>query len=166
MHLLHQSTVPYNGLEDLIILQQQEEEERRDAWNQARCVAVHELEQQLLEHERQAESSAPLLILMDDNFHLQGMRKQIQQLLLQLRSVNFGLVWMELPMEECLEQNRQRERQIPEHVISKMHLTIECPTAGASENYWMSAADTISLESVIEFIKKCSVLWTCQKLLT
>jgi tRNA uridine 5-carbamoylmethylation protein Kti12 len=145
----------YDALEDLIVSQQHEEEERRDAWNQARRVAVHELEQQLLEHGRRAESSAPLLILMDDNFHLRGMRKQIHRLLLQYRPVNFGLVWMELPVEECLERNRQRERQIPEHVISKMHATIERPKA-AWENYWMSATDTTSLEYLIEFVEMCS----------
>jgi tRNA uridine 5-carbamoylmethylation protein Kti12 len=92
---------------------------------------------------------------MDDNFHLRGMRKQIHRLLLKYRPIKFGLVWMEASLDVCLERNRDRERQIPEHVILKMESTFEPPRA-AWENYWMTATSKTSTETVVDFIEQCS----------
>ena len=69
----------YDAFKDLIVLQQEEEEkERREAWNQARQAALKELEQHL-----KADESSASLVLMDDNYHLRGMRKKIHHLFLQ-----------------------------------------------------------------------------------
>jgi tRNA uridine 5-carbamoylmethylation protein Kti12 len=145
----------YDAFEDLIVSQQQEEEEeeeeRREAWNQARQVVLKELEQ----HLKSDESSASI-ILMDDNFHLRGMRKKIHRLLLQYRPIQFGVLWVDASLESCLERNQQRERQIPEQVILKMQSTFEPPTkAAAWEAYWMSVTDKTPFESVVEFVEHC-----------
>ena len=146
----------YDAFEDILFSQQQqggeeEEEARRGAWNQAREVALQKLEQTILE----APGSPPLLILLDDNFHLRGMRKQIHRILLKYRPIRFGLVWMETPLGVCLERNRKRERKIPEHVISKMHSTFEPPRA-AWEQDWINVTDTAHIEDVISFVEQCS----------
>ena len=66
---------------------------RLEAWNQARNMALHKLESCLRssDDEQQDEHQT---ILLDDNFHLRGMRKQIHRLLLRLGGSNdlrFGI---------------------------------------------------------------------------
>jgi tRNA uridine 5-carbamoylmethylation protein Kti12 len=158
----------YDAFEDLIVSQQQQQEEeeergRREAWNQARQVVLKELEQHLQADESSESESSDSIILMDDNFHLRGMRKQIHRLLLlQHRPIQFGVLWVDATLESCLERNRQRERrQIPESVILKMQSTFEPPTltkaaaVSAWEANWMSVTDKTQFESVVEFVEHC-----------
>lgn len=37
-------------------------------------------------------------------------------------------VWFDVPLEACLERNRNRERQVPEDVMREMARTLEPPT--------------------------------------
>ena len=145
----------YDAFEDRIFSQMCEhEEERRDAWNQARQEAAKELES-ILQNRYQDSTLPPLLILMDDNFHLRGMRKQIHRLLLNHRPICFGIIWTNIPIEICLERNRLRDRKIPKHVIEKMQSTFEPPRA-AWEDYTITIDETTSSESIIEFVENCS----------
>ena len=63
-------------------------DQRREAWNQARQHAVQQLEGGLQKiigassNETSTSVKTDTIILMDDNFHLRGMRKQIHRLLL------------------------------------------------------------------------------------
>ncbi|MBX9690165.1 MAG: hypothetical protein K2X27_25865, partial [Candidatus Obscuribacterales bacterium] len=37
-------------------------------------------------------------------------------------------IWvLDVPLEICLERNRQRNRQVPEEIVSKMHGTLNGP---------------------------------------
>jgi tRNA uridine 5-carbamoylmethylation protein Kti12 len=125
------------------------EDDRREAWNGARRMALQQLEEHLGEKDRISR-----IILIDDNFHLRGMRKQIHRLLLGYRPVRFGILWMETPHDECVRRNQNRTRQIPAHVMEKMNQIIEPPRA-AWEEYWLKVDQRTPLESILMFIDEC-----------
>lgn len=145
----------YDALEDSIVALQTEEE-RREAWNQAREVAIRQLEDHLRNNEATTEDDdpSPRVILMDDNFHLRGMRKQIHRMLLNHKPVNFGVIWMQTPMQTCLDRNRQRDRHVPVHVFEKMSQAMEPPRA-AWESNWIPVDDDTPFGTVVSFVESC-----------
>jgi tRNA uridine 5-carbamoylmethylation protein Kti12 len=151
--------------------QQESEILQREAWNQARVVAVERLQKELdraIAEAAASPSSNPskhtTTILLDDNFHLRGMRKQIHRLLLKYKDVvtlKFGILWVTCPLETCLERNRQRPRQVPHHVIVTMHHeTLEPPTRAAWEasNTLEINDGTTSFQDVLEFVQNCPAI--------
>lgn len=112
------------------------------AWHDARCNALSQLKRYL----SQASSSEQQqqLILLDDNFHLKSMRKQIYLTLWQqrqTRNASFGIIYMDTPLNICIERNNDRtERKVPEAVILRMHETLDRPSA---TNYWEQSVLTI-----------------------
>lgn len=147
----------YDELEDSIV-SQKTEEARREAWNQARQVAVHQLEERLREQFAAVTSNdhshPPLLVLLDDNFHLRGMRKQIHRLLLNYKPISFGIIWVQAPLEKCMERNRDRQRQVPDSVLEKINETMELPRA-AWESNWISVVDETPLQDILAFVESC-----------
>ncbi len=144
----------YDELEDAIVLLQINQE-RRDAWNQARKLAMNKLEFHLIQAKSNEES--PSILLMDDNFHLRGMRKQIHRLLLNYKPINFGIIWMQTPIHVCLERNRQRERIIPSHVFEKMKKAMEPPRT-AWEDYAIHVHEYTPFETVKAFVDSCPAI--------
>ncbi|CAJ1966577.1 unnamed protein product [Cylindrotheca closterium] len=125
------------------------------AWNEARKAAVANLEGVL----RKARIEESLVVLMDDNYHLRGMRKQIHRLLLDHdhgpgQQLNFGILWMETDVETCLQRNESRTRRVPKHVIQKMKDTLEKPRANW-EAYCLSISDETPFGDILNFINNC-----------
>lgn len=147
----------YDAFEDRIssTLQDIESETKpQEAWKEARKAAVDNLEDVL--RKPRAES---LLVLMDDNYYLRGMRKQIHRLLLNHdhgpdKPLNFGILWMETDVETCFHRNESRARQVPMHVIQKMKDTLEKPRANW-EAYSLSISDATQFEDILSFINDC-----------
>lgn len=134
----------YDALEDQIASEQQEKDDIA-AWNEARLTAVQQLEGIL-----KTPPNAALLILMDDNFHLRGMRKKIHRLLLNYRPIRFGVIWMETDLDVCLQRNGLRERRIPHDVLLKMKLNLESPRSNWERN-WISVSDDTAFKSILSF---------------
>ena len=155
--------------------------QRRDAWNQARQKAVERMETEIQKIRIRKESPSAdssntfispstgrdIIILMDDNFHLRGMRKQIHRLLLNYKPIRFGIIYLETPLDVCLERNSKRSgsRQIPKYIIEKMNSSFEPPRA-AWEVFSTkkvvnndSAGDEsfirTNFEEIIKFIEEC-----------
>jgi tRNA uridine 5-carbamoylmethylation protein Kti12 len=145
------------GGEDDNVHQEDTTYRRREVWNQARDVAVERLQQEL---EILGDNKADVVpgwhtvILMDDNFHLRGMRKQIHRLLLKYRPIRFGVLWLSTSLDTCIERNRNRVRKVPESVITKMHETFEPPKA-AWEASFLSILESTSLSEIVEFVEHC-----------
>jgi tRNA uridine 5-carbamoylmethylation protein Kti12 len=138
----------YDALEDQIASEQQEKDDIA-AWNEARLTAVQQLEGIL-----KTPPNAALLILMDDNFHLRGMRKKIHRLLLNYRPIRFGVIWMETDLDVCLQRNGLRERRIPHDVLLKMKLNLESPRSNWERN-WISVSDDTAFKSILSFVQDC-----------
>jgi tRNA uridine 5-carbamoylmethylation protein Kti12 len=100
-----------------------------ESWRLSRHTALAELARHL--HEGNSR-----MILMDDNFHLSSMRKQVyhvcqkyRQQQQQDRTVRIGILWLDTPLESCLGRNRQRlnPQRVPDDIIIKMNKTLEPP---------------------------------------
>lgn len=139
--------IEYDVLEQQILAgsSNDSEEWEREAWNQVRLLALQELEKHLGTAE---------IIIMDDNFHLRGMRKQIHRLLLGYENINFGILWMCTPVEECIERNRTRPDKVPEEVIQKLHATMELPRVAWEANWLQISAETPT-DNIVKFITEC-----------
>jgi len=177
---------------------------QRTAWKRARQEAVKQMEQEIKMNANEKKSSsvyskttkAPYgtlnghqsslpstIILMDDNFHLRGMRKQIHRLLLKYRLIRFGILHVQTPVDICLERNHNRtgRRKVPDEVILKMNAAFESPKTfwevnstimidfanksttfnGVSEydeGFTAATATQATIENIIEFINNCPVI--------
>jgi tRNA uridine 5-carbamoylmethylation protein Kti12 len=147
--------IEYDVLEeDLLLFSSTEEDEkisndddafwknrRRDAWNQARQIAIEQMEkgiQTVINDDSSSRRNTSTVILMDDNFHLRGMRKHIHRSLLKYHqqqpssmnmNLRFGTLYIKTPINTCLERNRIRSgrRRVPDDVIIKMDASFEPP---------------------------------------
>jgi tRNA uridine 5-carbamoylmethylation protein Kti12 len=196
----------YENNESLERQQQQQQQllllqkHQREAWNQARVMAMeilqHELEaavvfstanhnnagcQHTMDIEEETATALSTIILLDDNFHLRGMRKQIHRLLLRYNNnnnnnnkesirVQFGILWITCSVEMCLERNRQRNiqqqqqqqqqqqlrDQVTDQIIRTMNETFEPPTKAAWEisNTLIISQDT-SFQRILDFVEHC-----------
>ena len=172
--------IEYDDLEDNLLLSIATEgteidettdevgDQRREAWNQARQHAVQQLEGGLQKiigassNETSTSVKTDTIILMDDNFHLRGMRKQIHRLLLNYRPIRFGILYLETPLEVCLERNRTRSgrRRIPCEVIEKMSTSFEPPRVFWEVSSTMTIPDVPetnddAFEEIVKFVQEC-----------
>ena len=144
----------YDQLEHSIVETQNiQDEDRREAWHEARKVALSELETKLVQA-KENHGHPCRIFLLDDNFHLRGMRKQIHRLLLNYKPIKFGLIWLKTPMGICLDRNQNRERKVPSHVFEKMGLSMELPRAAWEANVLQVDEDT-PFQSVVSFVSSC-----------
>ncbi|TRZ17455.1 hypothetical protein HGM15179_009660 [Zosterops borbonicus] len=92
-------------------------------------------------------ASGPLLLLLDDNFYYQSMRYEVYQLARKY-SLGFCQLFLECPLECCLQRNRLRSDPVPEETIQLMARKTEMPDL--RKNAWeqhsliLSSSDCIS----------------------
>ncbi|NXP23000.1 PSTK kinase, partial [Scytalopus superciliaris] len=75
----------------------------------------------------------PLCILLDDNFYYRSMRYEVYQLARKY-SLGFCQLFLECPLECCLQRNRLRSDPVPEQTIHLMATKIEMPDL--KKNAW------------------------------
>ncbi|NXA50967.1 PSTK kinase, partial [Nothocercus julius] len=73
-----------------------------------------------------AAASRPLYFILDDNFYYQSMRYEVYQLARKY-SLSFCQIFLECPLEQCLQRNRLRSDPLPDETISQMARKIEMP---------------------------------------
>ena len=90
------------------------------------------------------------------------MRKQIHRLLLNYRPIRFGILYLETPLEVCLERNRTRSgrRRIPCEVIEKMSTSFEPPRVFWEVSSTMTIPDVPetnddAFEEIVKFVQDC-----------
>ncbi|NWQ63836.1 PSTK kinase, partial [Neopipo cinnamomea] len=89
----------------------------------------------------------PLCLLLDDNFYYQSMRYEVYQLARKY-SLGFCQLFLDCPLECCLQRNRLRSDPVPEQTIHLMARKIEMPDL--KKNAWeqhsliLSSSDCIS----------------------
>lgn len=112
-----------------------------EAWRRSRTKALEILTQKLDAHfTTDGSHSESLLVMLDDNFHLRSMRRDVyrtcqnflkQQYALDGRipTIGFCVVYFDTPLETCLERNSSRigKECIPEAVVVRMAASIEPP---------------------------------------
>jgi tRNA uridine 5-carbamoylmethylation protein Kti12 len=135
---------------DVVAESVMDNDERLLAWRLARCTALDQLRLQLL--------SCHQIILLDDNFHLRSMRKQIYHLCQEYPNIRLGILWMETPLNVCLERNRRRspQRRVPDHIIDKMHTTLEPPRL--SWEICVRVHEDTTIDSIQQFLSNLSIV--------
>lgn len=107
-----------------------------EAWRKSRLVAVGKLKEALTTHfAYDGDTASTLLIILDDNFHLRSMRRDIYrscQEIIELHphaQIGFAVVYCTTPLDVCLRRNdlRSGKERIPQDVINRMAMFIEPP---------------------------------------
>ncbi|KAK0678954.1 PSTK kinase, partial [Pygoscelis papua] len=80
-----------------------------------------------------AATSRPLYLILDDNFYYQSMRYEVYQLARKY-SLSFCQLFLECPLECCLQRNRLRSPPLPDQTIYLMARKIEMPDL--KKNAW------------------------------
>ncbi|NWS54736.1 PSTK kinase, partial [Chunga burmeisteri] len=83
--------------------------------------------------ESHAATSRPLYLILDDNFYYQSMRYEVYQLARKY-SLSFCQLFLECPLECCLQRNRLRSHPLPDQTIYLMARKIEMPDL--KKNAW------------------------------
>ncbi|NWH68170.1 PSTK kinase, partial [Geococcyx californianus] len=78
-------------------------------------------------------TAGPLLLILDDNFYYRSMRHEVYQLARKY-SLSFCQIFLECPLECCLQRNRQRSHPVPDETICLMATKIEMPDP--KKNTW------------------------------
>ncbi|NXP95994.1 PSTK kinase, partial [Passerina amoena] len=98
-------------------------------------------------HGEPGAASRPLVLLLDDNFYYQSMRYEVYQLARKY-SLGFCQLFLECPVECCLQRNSLRSDPVPEQTIQLMARKMEMPDP--RKNTWeqhsliLSSSDGIS----------------------
>ncbi len=115
-----------------------------EAWRKSRRVAVEKLKVSLKNHFAcGSDDASTLLIILDDNFHLRSMRREIYRSCQEIIAIHprarmgFVVVYCSAPLDVCLRRNdlRSGKERIPRDVINRMAMGLESPDkskAGAS----------------------------------
>uniref|UniRef100_A0A8D0LAS1 Phosphoseryl-tRNA kinase n=1 Tax=Sphenodon punctatus TaxID=8508 RepID=A0A8D0LAS1_SPHPU len=77
--------------------------------------------------------SKPLYFILDDNFYYQSMRYEVYQLARKY-SLGFCQLFLDCPLESCLQRNRLRSQPLPDETIYIMARKIEIPNF--EKNVW------------------------------
>uniref|UniRef100_A0A8D0KTT5 Phosphoseryl-tRNA kinase n=1 Tax=Strix occidentalis caurina TaxID=311401 RepID=A0A8D0KTT5_STROC len=81
----------------------------------------------------QAAAPGPLYLILDDNFYYQSMRYEVYQLARKY-SLSFCQLFLDCPVECCLQRNRLRSHPLPDQTIYLMARKIEMPDL--KKNAW------------------------------
>lgn len=106
-----------------------------EAWRKSRCIALNKLKNELHCHFSDENiTKQSMLIIMDDNFHLKSMRREIyracQECVANFDStIGFVTLYVSTPIEVCISQNNKRDgkNRVPVDVIHRMSNAIEPP---------------------------------------
>ncbi|KAL7569084.1 hypothetical protein ACA910_016922 [Epithemia clementina (nom. ined.)] len=134
-----------------------EDEISLEAWRTSRVAALEDLSS-LLRNHRTSTDLKSLVVIMDDNFHLRSMRKQVFQVCQKVKEefiicsatdngkilhsqnqfedthIFFGTIWMNTPLEICLQRNSSRsvKQKVPDESIHRIFDTFEPPALGCA----------------------------------
>lgn len=109
-----------------------------DAWRKSRITALNVLKNTLSDHFCGSDNdnhASSLLIILDDNFHLRSMRRDIYRACQDFITaasdaiISFSVAYIKTPLHVCLERNnlRRGKQHIPPDIITRMDATIEPP---------------------------------------
>lgn len=107
-----------------------------EAWRNSRVVALQKLKDSLSTHfTSSTDDNSNLLIILDDNFHLRSMRREIYRSCQEIierhpqAQIGFAVLFCSAPLAACFQRNdlRSGKERIPRDVINRMAMGIEQP---------------------------------------
>jgi len=148
------------------------------AWRDCRNIALRRLKHELFchftmplltEQNNETHLTSDLLIVLDDNFHLRSMRRDVYRACQEVIAscgdaryatpdiqggitplIGFSVVLVDTPLDVCLERNMHRKGKshIPEQIIQKMATSIERPIANTTDYMKKFEVNSIILDVV------------------
>jgi len=108
-----------------------------ESWRKTRVTALANLKDVLTIHFTEDTADSSIMIIMDDNFHLRSMRREVYRTCQEILGIHtqaiigFSTVYFQTPLEVCIERNNTRNGKacIPLDVMRRMDTTIEPPDA-------------------------------------
>ena len=105
------------------------------AWRKGRVTALGMLKDTLVTHFTGGGNASTSLIILDDNFHLRSMRRDIYRSCQDIvkmhpqATIGFSVVYFTTPLELCLQRNNLRsgKDRVPQDVLNRMASIIEPP---------------------------------------
>lgn len=160
--------IEYDQVEDDILATTREDESyARDVWKQSRSKSIQLFREQLLLVTKEEDDTTTRIILMDDNFHLRSMRREVYRLCQDFvqsqpqEIVYFMVLWLDTPPKVCLERNQNRPRPVPEQVVDRMSTTLEPPGKEPWEQCFLRIQnlpqdniDASELQEVLQFLTR------------
>ena len=146
------------------------DQDNLEAWRKSRVIALNKLQDTLYFHfSDEIGDCKSLLVIMDDNFHLKSMRREIYKICqdivgdLTVPIIGFVTLYVSTPLEVCLKQNTLREgkHRVPDAVIHRMATVLEPPdpfkSYGKFENFHVTinANKNEDRASILRRIGKC-----------
>ncbi|CAB9526697.1 phosphoseryl-tRNA kinase [Seminavis robusta] len=154
--ILEIGCVEFDKVEDSLVLQQSSVSESattdysREIWKKSRAKSMEAFRQTLFQvpandnttHAKQQEDPAAAavtrIIILDDNFHLRSMRREVLRICQEFivasslddtnnPKVYFVTLWVDTPKEICLQRNQTRARKVSPDVIERMSHSLEPP---------------------------------------
>ena len=138
-----------------------------DAWGKSRITALNVLKNTLSDHFCGSDNdnhASSLLIILDDNFHLRSMRRDIYRACQDFLTaaseaiISFSVAYIKTPLHVCLERNNKRsgKQHIPHDIITRMDANIEPPDDSkpytSFERFHVTIDNTISDEFIQEML--------------
>lgn len=143
------------------------------AWRRSREIALGKLKDALHSHFSDRNNHS-MLIILDDNFHLKSMRREIyracQEIVAEFESsIGFVTLYLSTPLEVCMKQNNRRDgkHRIPDDVIRRMAVAIEPPDPSKPYGSFEKFHLTINIQeekdnkSLLQQIRTCLSEATC-----
>ena len=139
------------------------------SWRKTRVTALANLKDILTLHFTEDTVNSSISIVMDDNFHLRSMRRDVYrtcQEILAIRTqaiIGFSTIYFQTPLEVCNERNNTRSGKacIPVDVIRRMDASIESPDA--SKPYASFERFNISIDNNNNIDDIHADMYTCIK---
>ena len=128
----------------------------REIWKKSRLKSMDMLRESLSTQQQEktlviseeTSQSTTNIIIMDDNFHLRSMRRDVYRICQEVvvsshgqQKIHFVTLWLDVPKEICLERNQQRDRIVPDEVVLKMSETLEPPGKESFERCYKRISD-------------------------
>ncbi|KAL9183778.1 hypothetical protein ACHAXT_004634 [Thalassiosira profunda] len=105
-----------------------------EAWRRSRVRALKELRDTLVSHFCGDTNASSLLVVMDDNFHLRSMRREVYRTCQEVvdqhpAQIGYSSIYFATPLEACIQRNSARngKERIPPDVMHRMAANMEPP---------------------------------------
>ena len=98
------------------------------------------------------------IVLLDDCFHLRGMRKPYMRLCARL-GIGFGIIWLHSHVDDSLQRNMERPHPVDAQSISRIYSSMEPPSNDDNVLMLQSFSDSLIIDT-FDFIVQCDRILT------
>ncbi|KAL3767947.1 hypothetical protein ACHAW5_006868 [Stephanodiscus triporus] len=143
------------------------------AWRKGRVTALEKLKKTLATHFSGGGNASTSLIILDDNFHLRSMRREIYRSCQEIikmyprAKIGFSVLYFRTPLEVCVQRNylRSGKDRVPLDVINRMASVLEPPDeTKSSASFERFHASIDNADDIVDNMKERKKIHECLRL--